>query len=139
MRFDGPDSEPRVGYSMLLAIAPTEQEAQDVARRGMEGLVRRTRAAHRFDHLKVSEDEAYAAQAPLRAIHANMDIAIQFGAGTPGQIAERVAMLLDDGMADYICFMMPTGDMTFDEAKRTLELFVTEVQPQLESPAATRG
>jgi hypothetical protein len=41
-------------------------------------------------------------------------------------------------MADYICFMMPTGDMTFDEAKRTLELFITEVQPQLESPAATR-
>ena len=139
MRFDGPDAEPRVGYSMLLAIAPTEQEAHDVARRGMEGLIRRTQAAHRFDHLKVSKDEVYAAQGPLRAIHANMDIAIQFGAGTPGQIGERVTALLDDGMADYICFMMPTGDMTFDEAKRTLELFITEVQPQLESPAATRG
>jgi alkanesulfonate monooxygenase SsuD/methylene tetrahydromethanopterin reductase-like flavin-dependent oxidoreductase (luciferase family) len=138
MRFDGPDSEPRVGYSMLLAIAPTGQEAEDVARRGMEGLVRRTQNAHRFDPLVVSEEECYAAQGPLRAIHANMDIAIQFGAGTPGQIAERVAFLLDDGMADYICFMMPTGDMTFDEAKRTLELFITEVQPQLESAAASR-
>ena len=44
-------SEPRVGYSMLLSIAPTEDEALDIARRGMEGLVRRTRNAHRFDHL----------------------------------------------------------------------------------------
>jgi alkanesulfonate monooxygenase SsuD/methylene tetrahydromethanopterin reductase-like flavin-dependent oxidoreductase (luciferase family) len=87
----------------------------------------------------VSDDEVYAAQGPLRAIHANMDLAIQFGAGTPGQIAERIAALLDDGMADYICFMMPTGDMTFDEAKRTLELFITEVQPQLESLATTTG
>jgi alkanesulfonate monooxygenase SsuD/methylene tetrahydromethanopterin reductase-like flavin-dependent oxidoreductase (luciferase family) len=138
LRFDGPDSEPRVGYSMLLAIARTEDEARDVARRGMEGLVRRTRDVHRFDHLKLPEDECDAAQAPLRAIHANMDIAIQFGAGTPGQIAERVAGLLDDGMADYICFMMPTGEMTFDEAKRTLELFITEVQPQLEPTGAAR-
>lgn len=139
LRFDGPDSAPRVGYSMLLAIAATEDEARDVARRGMEGLVRRTRYMHRFDHLRLSEDECYAAQGPLRAIHANMDLAIQFGAGTPGQIAERVAGLLDDGMADYICFMMPTGEMTFDEAKRTLELFITEVQPQLEQTAAGRA
>lgn len=138
LRFDAPDAEPRVGYSMLLAIAPTEDEAIAVAQRGMEGLVRRTRNAHRFDHLKVSEEECYAAQGPLRAIHASMNLAIQFGAGTPGQIAERVAGLLDDGMADYICFMMPTGDMTFDEAKRTLDLFVTEVQPQLEETAVRR-
>ena len=39
-------------------------------------------------------------------------------------------------MADYICFMFPTGDMTFEESKRTLELLITEVIPQLEpSPA----
>ena len=137
IRLDGPDAAPRVGYSMLLAIAPTEPEAREIARRGMEGLVRRTQNAHRFDHLKLSDEDCYAAQGPLRAIHANMDLAIQFGAGTPGQIAERVAALMDDGMADYICFMFPTGDMSYDEARRTLELFVTEVMPELEpSPAA---
>ena len=139
LRFDGPGSVPRVGYTMLLAIAPTEDEARDVARRGMEGLVRRTRNAHRFDHLKLSPDECYAAQGSLRAIHANMEVAIEFGAGTPGQIAERVAGLLDDGMADYICFMTPAGDMTFAEAQRTLDLFITEVQPQLEPAATSRG
>ena len=105
----------------------------------MDGLIRRTRDSHRFDHLKLPPEECEAAQGPLRAIIANMDIAVQFGAGTPGQIAERVAMLLDDGMCDYICFMFPAGDMTFDESRRTLELFVTEVQPQLEQKATTAG
>ncbi len=134
----GPKSKPRVAYSMLLSIAPTESEARDVARRGMEGLVRRTHNAHRYDHLKLSEQECYDAQGALRAIHANMEPAIEIGSGTPPQIAERVAALLDDGMVDYICFMFPTGDMTFDESKRTLELFITDVLPQLEpSPART--
>jgi hypothetical protein len=44
----------------------------------------------------------------------------------------RLAALLDDGMSDYICFMLPTRDMTLGEAKRTLDLFTTEVEPQLE-------
>jgi alkanesulfonate monooxygenase SsuD/methylene tetrahydromethanopterin reductase-like flavin-dependent oxidoreductase (luciferase family) len=34
VRFDGPDAEPRVGYSMPLSIAPTEAEARNVSRRG---------------------------------------------------------------------------------------------------------
>ena len=136
IRLEGPNGKPRVGYSMLLAIAPTEDAARDIARRGIEGLVRRTRTAHRFDHLVASEEECYDAQGPLRAIHANIELAIQFGSGTPGQIAERVAALLEDGMADYICLMFPTGDMSYDEAKRTLELIVTEVMPELEPSAA---
>ena len=107
---------------MLLSIAPTETEARDVARRGHGGARRRTHDAHRYDHLKLSEQDCYDAQGALRAIHANMEPAIQIGSGTPPQIVERVGALLDDGMVDYICFMFPTGDMTFEESKRTLEL-----------------
>jgi len=39
-------------------------------------------------------------------------------------------------MADYICLMFPTGDMTFEESQRTLELLITDVIPQLEPSAA---
>jgi hypothetical protein len=67
-----------------------------------------------------------------------MELAIRAGSGTPGQIAERLATLLDDGLCSYICFMLPTGDMTLDEARRTLDLFVTEVQPQLKQTVASR-
>jgi hypothetical protein len=80
-----PTTSPRVGYRMLLAIAHTENEARDIAQRGMDGLIRRTRDSHRFDHLKLPPDECEAAQGPLRAIIANTDIAVQFGARTPGR------------------------------------------------------
>jgi hypothetical protein len=41
-------------------------------------------------------------------------------------------------MVDYICFMFPTGDMSFEESRRTLELLIDEVIPQLE-PSPTRA
>jgi alkanesulfonate monooxygenase SsuD/methylene tetrahydromethanopterin reductase-like flavin-dependent oxidoreductase (luciferase family) len=132
IRMDGPSSEPRVGCTMLLAIAPTEREALDIAKRGMDGLVRRTHNVHRHDHLVLSEDECDAALAPLRHILAHIEDAFNAGAGTPGQIAERFAGILEPGLTDYIVLQLPTGDMTLDEAKRTMELFITEVKPQLE-------
>ena len=133
IRMDGPDDAPRVGYSMVMAIAPTDAEAREIAQRGMDGLVRRTREAHRFDHLILPEDECYAAQGPLRAIHANMDLAVEFGHGSPERVADNLSRLLADGMADYVCLMFPAGDMTMDESRRTLELFVGEVLPELQA------
>ena len=36
------------------------------------------------------------------------------------------------GLIDYVALQLPTGDMTFAEAKRTVELFVSDVKPLLE-------
>jgi alkanesulfonate monooxygenase SsuD/methylene tetrahydromethanopterin reductase-like flavin-dependent oxidoreductase (luciferase family) len=135
MRVDGPDSEPRVGCTMVLAIAPTEAEALDIARRGMNGLLRRAHNVHRHDHLVLPEDECEAALGPLRHIMSHIEDAINAGAGTADQIAERFAGILEPGLTDYIVLQLPTGDMTLDEAKRTMDLFITEVKPQLEKEA----
>jgi len=132
MRLEGANAEPRVGCTMLLAIAPTEKEALDIARRGMDGLVRRAHNVHKHDHLVLPEDECDAALGPLRSILSHIEDAINIGAGTADQIAERFAGILQPGLIDYIALQLPTGDMTFDEAKRTLDLFVAEVKPQLE-------
>ena len=132
IRVDGPDAQPRVGCTMLIAIAPTEKEALDVARRGMDGLTRRAHAAHRYDHLVLPEEECDAALAPLRGILSHLEEAVAAGAGTPDQIAERFAAILETGLTDYIVLQLPTGDMTFDEARRSLELFISDVKPQLE-------
>jgi alkanesulfonate monooxygenase SsuD/methylene tetrahydromethanopterin reductase-like flavin-dependent oxidoreductase (luciferase family) len=132
IRLEAPDAQPRVGCTMLLAIAPTENEALEIARRGMEGLVRRTHSVHKDDHLVLPEDECEAALGPLRRILAHVEDAIHAGAGTPDQIAERFAAILEPGLTDYIVLQLPTGDMTLDEAKRTIDLFITEVKPQLE-------
>jgi alkanesulfonate monooxygenase SsuD/methylene tetrahydromethanopterin reductase-like flavin-dependent oxidoreductase (luciferase family) len=135
MRIDGPNSEPRVGCTMLLAIAQTESEALEIARRGMTGLTRRAHNVHKFDHLVLPSEECEAALGPLHKIMEHIEDAINAGAGTTGQIAERFAAILEPGLTDYIVLQLPTGDMTLDEARRTMELFITEVKPQLEQDA----
>lgn len=137
MRVDGPDGRPRVGCTLLLAIADSENDALEIARRGMDGLTRRAHNAHRFDPLVLSEEECDAAIAPLRGILAHHEDAIRAGAGTTDQIAERFAAMLEPGLIDYVVLQLPVGDMTFDEARRTLELFVDDVKPQLEQASLT--
>ena len=132
LRLEGPDGRPRVGCTVILAIAPSEQEALAIARRGVDGLVRRTKRVHTYDHLVLSEAECETAIAPLEAILAHIEEAVTFGAGVPGQIVERFAAMLETGLVDHIALQVPTGDMTYDEARRTVELFAAEVKPVLE-------
>jgi alkanesulfonate monooxygenase SsuD/methylene tetrahydromethanopterin reductase-like flavin-dependent oxidoreductase (luciferase family) len=132
VRLDAPDAQPRVGCTMLIAIAEDESEAVDVATRGMNGLVRRTHAVHRWDVELLGEEGADAAIGPLRKILGSIDQAIQFGAGTAEQIRDRFAAILAEGLTDYIVLQIPTGDMSFDEAKRTLDIFCAKVKPDLE-------
>ena len=107
LRMDGPNSEPRVGCTMVLAIAPTEDEALDIARRGMDGLVRRADDVHRTTISSCPEDECEAALGPLRKIIAHIEDAIAAGAGTVDQIAERFAAILEPGLIDYIVAAAP--------------------------------
>ena len=39
-------------------------------------------------------------------------------------------------MTDHIVLQIPTGDMTFEEARKTMDLFCSEVKPDLEKVAA---
>jgi alkanesulfonate monooxygenase SsuD/methylene tetrahydromethanopterin reductase-like flavin-dependent oxidoreductase (luciferase family) len=135
VRLEAPGSAPRVGCTMLLAIADDENEALDVATRGMNGLVRRTHAVHRWDVEMLGEDGAAAAIAPLKKILGSIDVAIRAGAGTAEQIRDRFAEILASGLTDYIVLQIPTGDMTFDEAKRTMDMFCSKVKPDLEEAA----
>jgi alkanesulfonate monooxygenase SsuD/methylene tetrahydromethanopterin reductase-like flavin-dependent oxidoreductase (luciferase family) len=136
LRLDGPDSRPRVGCTMILAIAPTEKEALAISRRGVDGLVRRTKYIHTFDHLVLSEADCERAIGPLNAILAQIEETITAGAGVPEQIVERFAAVLETGFVDHISIQVPTGDMTYDEARRTVELFASEVKPELEKQFA---
>jgi alkanesulfonate monooxygenase SsuD/methylene tetrahydromethanopterin reductase-like flavin-dependent oxidoreductase (luciferase family) len=136
LRLDGPDSRPRVGLTLILAIAPTEKEALDISRRGVDGLVRRTKAIHTYDHLVLSEADCARAIGPLEAILAHIEATVTAGAGVPGQILERLAAVLETGLVDHISIQVPTGDMTYAEARRTVELFASEVKPELEKQFA---
>ncbi len=136
LRLDGPDSRPRVGCTMIMAIAPSEKEALAITRRGVDGLVRRAKSVHTRDHLILSEADCERAIAPLNAILAGIEEAVAAGSGTPEQITERLAGVLEPGLIDHIALQVPTGDMTFAEARRTIELFAAEVKPALEQQFA---
>jgi hypothetical protein len=118
---------------MILAIAPTEAEALEIGRRGMEGLVRRAELVHQNDRLIMSPEDCEKALGPLRAILAHIEDGIAAGSGTVEQISERFAAILEPGLIEHVDLQLPTGDMTFDEARRTFELFAAEVKPRLES------
>jgi alkanesulfonate monooxygenase SsuD/methylene tetrahydromethanopterin reductase-like flavin-dependent oxidoreductase (luciferase family) len=133
IRMEAPGAVPKVACTMLLAIAETEAEALEVADRGMRGLVRRTHGVHRWDADVLGEEAADAALGPLRRILSHIDEAITAGAGTPEQIRDRFAGILDAGITDHIVLQIPTGDMTLDEAKRTMDLFCSDVKPDLEA------
>ena len=133
VRLDAPDAAPRVGCTMLVSIADTEDAALEVAQRAMNGLVRRTHGVHRWDAEVLGEEAADAALGPLRKILAHIDDAVRAGAGTPSQLRDRFGAILAEGLTDHVVLQIPTGDMTFEEAKRTLDLFCSEVKPALEA------
>jgi alkanesulfonate monooxygenase SsuD/methylene tetrahydromethanopterin reductase-like flavin-dependent oxidoreductase (luciferase family) len=136
IRLESPGAAPRVACTMLLAIDDRPDAALDVATRGMQGLMRRTHAVHRWDAEVLGDEAADAALGPLRRILSHIDVAIKAGAGTPEQIKERLGGILESGMTDHIVLQIPTGDMTFAEAKRTMDLFCTDIKPALEKIAA---
>ena len=119
---------------MLLAIADNETTALDVAERGMKGLIRRTHGVH----LGTSRCSARTPPTPRSGRYAGScptSTTRSGRAGSPEQIRDRFAEILDAGRTDHIVLQIPTGDMTFDEAKRTMDLFCSDVKPELEAAA----
>jgi hypothetical protein len=47
-----------------------------------------------------------------------------------------MAGFLEPGLVDHVVLMVPAGDMTMAESRNTLEMFATEVKPQLEMQPA---
>jgi alkanesulfonate monooxygenase SsuD/methylene tetrahydromethanopterin reductase-like flavin-dependent oxidoreductase (luciferase family) len=131
VRLDAPGASPRIGCTMLLAIADTEAKALEISSRGMNGLMRRTHGVHRWDAEVLGADGADAALGPLRRILSHIDVAITAGAGTAEQIRDRFGAILDAGLTDHLVLQIPTGDMTLDEATHTMDVFCSDVKPEL--------
>lgn len=50
-------------------------------------------------------------------------------AGTIDRVRDNYVRYAEQGTADYVALMIPTGDMTHREAMETLEAFCDEVVP----------
>jgi alkanesulfonate monooxygenase SsuD/methylene tetrahydromethanopterin reductase-like flavin-dependent oxidoreductase (luciferase family) len=142
IRADAPGSTPFVGTSELLGVGDTDAEGRAIAERGYMGLMRRIVNVHTFDRLALDEYQAEAALNPLaRGAQALMEpggrenilpMMVQHS-GTAARVTEHLQSIIDDGKSDYIVLQLPSGDMTFVEAMRTLERFITDVIPNVKS------
>jgi len=135
LRFEAPGAGPRVGCTMLLAIDDDESRALEVAERSMKGLMRRTHGVHQWDVEVLGEEGADAALGPLRGILSHIDDAIKAGAGSAERIRDRFSEILEAGLTEHIVLQIPVGDMTFAEAKQTMDVFCSDVKPALEAAA----
>ena len=125
---------------MLLGIGDTDEEGKAIAARGLRGLMRRVVEVHTFDRLALDEHQAEAALNPLARgaqalmapggedlAHADADRRLRHrsaGHRTAASAARR-------GALDYVILQLPTGDMTFEESRDTLERFIADVMPKL--------
>ena len=120
---------------MILAIAPTEKEALAISRRGVDGLVRRTKQS--------TPTTTSCSRRPTASGRSRRSTTswphrgrVAAGAGAPSRSPSGSPRVLETGLVDHIALQVPTGDMTYDEARRTVELFATEVKPALEKQFA---
>jgi alkanesulfonate monooxygenase SsuD/methylene tetrahydromethanopterin reductase-like flavin-dependent oxidoreductase (luciferase family) len=139
VRFDAPGAEPRVGTAMGVVVHESEVAARDIARRGAFGLARRVVHVHSFDRLALTEEEAEATLNPIARgardmVEAGGGEALEarvVGSGTPEQVIDVLGNVLADGRSDYIMLQLPAGDQTFEEARGSVELFISDVMPHL--------
>jgi alkanesulfonate monooxygenase SsuD/methylene tetrahydromethanopterin reductase-like flavin-dependent oxidoreductase (luciferase family) len=137
VRADRPGSTPRVGVVDLMVVSHDESEAKEIAARGWKGLFRRLVHVHELDRLALTEDEARAAlnpqaQAAFALVGPGGDKLLpQFTAssGTPAQVRARIEQYIADGRCDYLVLQLPTGDITMEEARASIQLFIDEVMP----------
>ena len=54
-------------------------------------------------------------------------------AGSPRTVRDELQAQLDESGANYVACRFAFGDITFDETRRSIELFAEQVMPQLKA------
>jgi alkanesulfonate monooxygenase SsuD/methylene tetrahydromethanopterin reductase-like flavin-dependent oxidoreductase (luciferase family) len=125
-----PEDIPFMGVSRLIVVAETDDEAMSVARR----------AYHRwFESINLLWRK-YDVPSPLDGVlpedFADWHAAGAGFAGTPAKAIEYIAAQEEEAGINYFCADLIFGDITFEEASRTVELFESEIIPAFDPVAA---
>jgi len=138
-RLGDPRQAPIAGSSQWLVIAPTDEEARELALRGIGALNRLMRVSsgpvfpHLVGELPAPEGPAAEMWNPARALESQGAIA-----GSPETVARYLSELAAAGRTDLIVVNPAFGDLGFAEIDRTTSLFFDEVLPAvLESSSET--
>ena len=125
-----PEDIPFMGVSRLIVVAETDDEAMSVARRAYRRW---------FESINLLWRK-YDVPSPLDGVlpedFADWHAAGAGFAGTPAKAVEYVAAQEQDAGINYFCADLIFGDITFEEASRTVELFESEIIPAFDPVAA---
>jgi alkanesulfonate monooxygenase SsuD/methylene tetrahydromethanopterin reductase-like flavin-dependent oxidoreductase (luciferase family) len=123
---------PLVGSTRHMVVADTDGEALSLARRAFHAY------AEHFHATEVRVDGGLPHFGALpRPGGINADEMIEAGhvlAGSAATVRDKLRRLVDEigPKHNYLCAAFQWGDMTSDEARRSLDLFAAEVKPALE-------
>ena len=125
-----PQDIPFMGVSRLIVVAETDDEAMGVARRAYRRW---------FESINLLWRK-YDVPSPLDGVlpedFADWHAAGAGFAGTPAKAIEYVAAQEEEAGINYFCADLVFGDITFEEASRTVELFESEIIPAFDPVAA---
>ena len=120
-----------VGSTRHIVVADTDAEASSLARRAFRAY------AEHFHATEVRIDGGLPHFGALpRPGGVNADEMIEAGhvlAGSPSSVRDRLRRYVDDvgPRHNYLCAAFQWGDLTTEEARRSLDLFSAEVKPAL--------
>ena len=124
------DDIPFMGVSRLVVVAESEDQAMATARRAYRPWFTN------LNHLW----RKYGVPSPLDGIlpedFVDWHNAGAGFAGTPAQARDYIAAQAQDAGINYFCADLAFGDMTFEEASRTVDLFEREIIPAFDAAAA---
>lgn len=114
---------PLLGINRHIVVAKREAEARDIARQAYRPWRRH------MEHLWAKYDVPF----PLKdSLPQEWDALQAHGhaiAGTPDQVRDYVAEVVDASSASYFVCDFAFGDIGFEEARQSIELFAREVMP----------
>ncbi len=137
-RFNPQVSEPKIGSTRHLFVAETDDEARRIARRAW--------TAYHFNFPKRGYEVAEPLPAPPQrpgeapprvtgpSLGGDFDLALKVEAavaGSPQTVLEYVRAYAEESTSNYFVGAFQWGDLTHDEALRSLRLFATEVIPAI--------
>ncbi len=129
-------TEPKLGSTQFLCIAETDEEARRIAERAigvLGGFIRKSdgtlpphlQGPNVVGPYAPAKNVDYPGQEGHKLIH-----------GSPDTVRDYYVQYVSEGNVNYIVIGMPFGDMTMEEANRSLDLFIGEVMPAVRAAAA---
>jgi len=122
--YKGGANRPKTGFTRHLVIADTDEAALAIARRGY----RRWQASF----MKLCRDHG---SKPVGVMYpAEFDGEGMNGraiAGSPQTVLRELQAQVDESGANYVLCRMAFGDLTYEESRRSIELFAEHVMPRL--------